>query len=146
MPSSSVERPTTAVEPSLPMARPAGYEASSPSTAGTSSPPAKGWRSQTPNSSPSLSLNHQIHSPSGDRTPSVVPFGRSVALRCSPVVRSHAYSSYVPVAFDTNRERSGASSAQSGRETRGARKRFSQSGMDPPPAPRGAPLLSVMAP
>ena len=58
-----------------------------------------------------------------------MPFGRSVTWRCPPVARSQAYSSYVPVAFDTNRERSGASSAQSGRDTRGARKRFSQSGI-----------------
>lgn len=77
-----------------------------------------------------MSLNHQIDSPSGVSTPSVVPFGRSVTWRCSPVARSHAYSSYVPVALETNRARCGASSAQSGNDTRGARKRCSHSGME----------------
>lgn len=98
-----------------------------------------------PNSSPSLSSNHQIHAPSGESTPSVVPVGRSVAWRWAPVARSHAYSSYVPVAFDTNRQRSGASSAQSGSDTRGARKRFSQSGM-PSVSRTPGPLLSLIAP
>ncbi len=76
-----------------------------------------------------MSENHQIHSPSGERVPSVVPLGRSVTCRCSPVVRSQAYSSNVPVAFETNSDRAGASSAHSGSETRGALNRFSQSGM-----------------
>ncbi|CAM5617930.1 hypothetical protein SALBM217S_07661 [Streptomyces griseoloalbus] len=156
VPSSSVERPTTAVRPSRPSARPAGYEGSRPGAASSSSPPENRCRRQTPNSSPSLSSNHQIHSPSGESTPSVVPFARSVTWRCSPVARSQAYSSYVPVAFDTNRERSGASSAQSGRDTRGARKRFSQSGISPVCCTRSVwwsarsgasdPLLSVMTP
>ncbi len=88
-PSLSVERPTTAV-PSRPMASPPGYEGSSPGVAGSSGPPAKGWRTQVPNSSPSVSENHQIHSPSGERVPSVVPLGRSVACRCVPVARSQA--------------------------------------------------------
>ena len=79
-------------------------------------------------------------------TPSVVPLGRSVTWRCPPVARSQAYSSYVPVAFDTNRERSGASSAQSGSDTRGARKRFSQSGICSFSSGAADPLLSVMAP
>lgn len=77
-----------------------------------------------------MSLNHQIVSPSGVSIPSVVPFGRSVTCRCSPVDRSHAYSSYVPVALETNSARSGASSAQSGNDTRGARKRCSHSGTE----------------
>lgn len=98
-----------------------------------------------PNSSPSLSSNHQIHSPSGESTPSVVPFARFVTWRCSPVPRSHAYSSYVPVALETNSARCGASSAQSGSDTRGARKRFSQSGMAACCCSMD-PLLSVMAP
>lgn len=49
--------------------------------AGSSGPPANGCRIQTPNSSPSVSENHQIQWPSGDSVPSVVPFGRSVAWR-----------------------------------------------------------------
>lgn len=69
-------------------------------------------------------------SPSGVSVPSVVPLGRSVTRRCSPVARSQAYSSYVPVALETNSARSGASSAQSGRDTRGARKRCSHSGTE----------------
>lgn len=100
-----------------------------------------------------MSENHQIHSPSSESTPSVVPFGRSVACRCSPVARSHAYSSYVPVALETNSARSGASSAQSGSDTRGARKRFSHSGMEAAAEPAGAavesgvePVISVMPP
>ncbi|GGR51795.1 hypothetical protein GCM10010219_66110 [Streptomyces netropsis] len=79
-----------------------------------------------------------------------MPFGRSVACRCAPVARSHAYSSKVPVTFDVNSDRSGASSAHLGSPTRGARKRLSQSGMDPSarmdPSPRWGPLLSVMPP
>lgn len=59
----------------------------------SSSPPPNGWRIHTPNSSPSVSLNHQTASPSGVSTPSVVPFGRSVTWRCRPLDRSHAYSS-----------------------------------------------------
>ncbi|WP_331801530.1 hypothetical protein [Streptomyces sp. CS62] len=49
----------------------------------------------------------------------------------------------MPVAFDTNSERSGASCAHSGSPTRGARKRFSQSGMDGAGGAGGA-VLSVM--
>ncbi|GAA2921608.1 hypothetical protein GCM10010446_02010 [Streptomyces enissocaesilis] len=45
--------------------------------------------------------------------------------------------------MDTNNARSGASSAQSGSETRGALKRFSQSGMDMACAD---PVLSVIPP
>lgn len=60
--------------------------------------------------------------------------------------RSQAYSSYVPVALDTNREWSGASSAQSGSDTRGARKRFSQSGISSYRSGAADPLLSVMTP
>ncbi|CAM5524660.1 hypothetical protein SALBM135S_06286 [Streptomyces alboniger] len=92
-----------------------------------------------------MSLNHQIHSPSGESTPSVVPFGRSVTWRWEPVSLSHAYNSYVPVAFDTNRERCGASSAQSGSDTRGALNRFSQSGMASVPVAFSAPV-SLMPP
>ncbi|GHF28436.1 hypothetical protein GCM10010359_33600 [Streptomyces morookaense] len=44
----------------------------------------------------------------------------------------------MPVAFEANSARSGASSAHPGSPVRGARKRFSQSGMDA--------LLSVMPP
>lgn len=92
MPSSSVERPTTD-SPPRPSASPAGYEGSRPGAAGSSGPPAKGCRIQTPNSSPSVSANHHTHAPSGVSVPSDVPFGRSVTCRCAPVVRSHAYSS-----------------------------------------------------
>ena len=87
VPSSSVERPTTAV--AVPAdgqpRRVRGLEPGGRRLVGVRPPPPpKGWRSQTPNSSPSVSSNHQIHSPSGDSTPSVVPFGRSVTWRCSP--------------------------------------------------------------
>lgn len=96
-----------------------------------------------------MSSNHQTDSPSGVSTPSVVPFGRSVTWRCSPVARSHAYSSYVPVALETNSARSGASSAQSGSDTRGARKRCSHFGAEAWAWAVGAfvgPLVSVMSP
>ncbi|GHF62354.1 hypothetical protein GCM10010218_49780 [Streptomyces mashuensis] len=48
----------------------------------------------------------------------------------------------MPVAFETNSERSGAYFAHRGRLTRGARNRFSQSGMEAV----NDPLLSVMSP
>ena len=94
--------------------------------AGSSGPPAQGWRIQVPNSSPSVSSNHQTCSPSGGSAPSLVPFGRSVTCRVVPASRSQAYSSKVPVALLTNRQRDGASCAQSGRDTRAARTRCSQ--------------------
>ncbi len=52
------------------------------------------------------------------------------------------------MALETNSERSGASSAHSGSPTRGARKRFSQSGVaaGEPAAPRApAPEVPVLA-
>ncbi|GGN58398.1 hypothetical protein GCM10012285_54670 [Streptomyces kronopolitis] len=54
----------------------------------------------------------------------------------------------MPVAFETNRERSGASSAQSGSPIRGARKRFSQSGIASaaPPEAAAGPAAPAMGP
>ena len=62
-----------------------------------SGPPEKGWVRHTPNSSPSLSANHQMVSPSGLSVPISVPLGRSVTCRCSPVSRFHAYCSTTPL-------------------------------------------------
>ena len=73
-----------------------------------------------------MSSNHQIQAPSGDSVPSVVPCSRAVTCRVLPLPRSQANNSNVPVLLLTYNARSGASSAQSGRETRAARKRSSQ--------------------
>jgi hypothetical protein len=50
-----------------------------------------------PNSSPSLSANHQIVSPSGLSVPMSVPLGRSVTWRWTSVSRSQAYCSTTPL-------------------------------------------------
>src|SRR6266700_5146812 len=98
VPSSPV-RPITA-SPLDPRASPEGYDGASPGTAGSSGPPPNGWRIHTPNSSPSVSANHQIHSPVGSTPPIQVPFGRWVTWRRSSATRSQAYISQVPVALD----------------------------------------------
>ena len=69
-------------------------------TATWSGPPAKGWLFQTPNSSPSVSANHQMVPPSGLRVAINVPLGRSVTWRCVPVSRSQAYCSTTPLWSD----------------------------------------------
>ncbi len=76
---SSSEPPTTTT--SRPISSPAGYASGTPGVASSSGPPAHGWRTQRPNSSPSVSRNHQTLSPSGGSVPSLVPFGRSVTWR-----------------------------------------------------------------
>src|SRR3712207_4697603 len=79
-----------------------------------------------PNSSPSVSANHQIVSPSGLSADASVPLGRSVTCRWVSVSRSQAYCSTTPLTSEAYRLRCGASSAQSGRLTRAARKRACQ--------------------
>jgi hypothetical protein len=92
---SSVLRPMATSD--RPTSSPAGYAGPTSATATVSSPPAKGWVIQMPNSSPSVSANHQMSSPSGLRVAISVPLGRSVTWRCVPVSRSQAYCSTTPL-------------------------------------------------
>ncbi len=84
---------------------------------------------QVPNSSPSVSSNHQTCSPSGDSAPSLVPCGRSVTCRVVPV-RPVPGVELEGAAWRSRRTGSGRGRrcAHSGRLTRGARKRRSQAG------------------
>ncbi len=109
-----------------PTSRPAGYAGSTSGRATASSPPAKGWVCQMPNSSPSVSANHQTVSPSGLSVALTVPLGRSVTCRCVPDCRSQAYCSTTPLMSEAYRQRCGASRAHSGSDTRGARNRACQ--------------------
>ena len=75
--------------PSGPKQSPLEYDGGSPGTAsGAFGAPANGILRQTPNSSPSWSSNHQIHSPVGSIVADVVPLARAVTWAVAPVVRS----------------------------------------------------------